>query len=572
VVTPALAAVALGAGLLIRPAIERRLAERLVSEGRRHGLIVATEEVHVGLITPVTLGRLTITRPGRFRIATPRLRVGLAPWGHGLAGVAWRVRTDRVALSLPAGVELAVAPSVWDLRPAYEGRRLIRRRAGERLDVEWMRGQGQGAVRILAEDVQLSGFLEVRRGRAALDDLGVVSGELRVERQADGRLRVAAEGRGRGMRFATIAQATEAADAVAGPPHASAGSLPIDAELQLTAFVSPDSADVEIEQCRLAGGGATLTVRGTVRHVPDDPELNIHFTVERVDFGRVLATAGLELPSGVAHFGSAALDLDVRGHARDPRSLVVKQRVDFTPPEAPIPALERLRAPFLQEVRPSHGRPRLLLVGPESADFIALVDVPPLFVRALLLSEDAGFYGHHGLDFAEMSVALATNWVRGTPARGASTITQQLAKNLFLTRQKSVSRKLSEAALALLLDGTLGKQRVLEIYLNVIEWGPDIYGLRSASRHYFGKEPQELTIKEAAFLIALIPGPIKYQRSFASGAPSPAFENLMAGVLVKLRSVDAIDEDQYEAALAEALLIRTNGTDLAPMTDNGVSE
>jgi membrane peptidoglycan carboxypeptidase len=251
---------------------------------------------------------------------------------------------------------------------------------------------------------------------------------------------------------------------------------------------------------------------------------------------------------------------------------VVKQRVDFTPPAAPIPALERLRAPFLQDVRPPHGQPRLLLVGPESTDFIALIDVPPVFVRALLLSEDAGFYGHHGLDFAEMSVALATNWVRGTPARGASTITQQLAKNLFLTREKSVSRKLSEAALALLLDSTLGKQRVLEIYLNVIEWGPDIYGLRSASRHYFGKEPQELTIKETAFLVALIPGPIKYQRSFRDGALSPAFESLVANVLTKLRSVDAIDEAQYETALAEPLLIRPSAAPLEGNTDVRVNE
>jgi len=563
---------AFGAGLLIRPGLEKRLAERLVSEGQRHGLIVQAEEVRVGLFPLVALRRLTITRPGRFRVATPELRIGLAPWGHGLAGPAWRIRTERIALSLPAGVELALAPAVWDLRPTSAGRRLMRRHQNERLDVEWTRGAGQSSLNVVAEDVQLSGFVELRRGGAALNDLGIVSGALRVERQEDERLRIAAHGRGRGMRFATIAQATEAADSANGASAAAADSVPTDAEMQLAAYASPRSGDLEIDECRLTGGGATLAAKGTVRHVPDDPELDIHLSVERVDFGRLLATAGLELPSGVAHFGSAALELDVRGQARDPRSLVVKQRVDFTRPEAPIPALERLRAPFLQEVRPPHGQPRLLLVGPESTDFIALVDVPPLFVRALLLSEDAGFYGHHGLDFAEMCVALATNWVRGTNARGASTITQQLAKNLFLTREKSVSRKLSEAALALLIDATLGKQRVLEVYLNVIEWGPDVYGLRSASRHYFGKEPQDLTIKETAFLVALIPGPIKYQRSFRDGALSPAFESLVANVLTKLRSVDAIDEAQYETALAEALLIRPSGISLEPDAGRGASE
>jgi hypothetical protein len=508
---------------------------------------------------------LTVTRPGRFRLVARQVGVGLAPWGHGLAGLAWRIRLDRVALSLPAGVELAIAPSVWDLRPTHDGHRLMRRHGDERLEVEWGRGAGPDVLRVVAQEVQLSGFVEVRRGGATLGDLGIVTGELRVERQADDRLRIVARGRGRDMRFATIAQATETADSAAGAPAGAVDSPATDAELQLAAVVSPRAGDVEIEECRLVGGGATVSLHGVVRRVPDDPELDIHLAVERVDFAQLLATAGLDLPSGVAHFGSAALDLDVRGHARDPRSFVVRQRVDFTPPDAPLPAIERLRGPFVAEIHGRGGQTHHLLVGPESADFIALGDVPPLFLRALLLSEDAGFYGHRGLDFAELPVALATNWVRGTNARGASTITQQLAKNLFLTREKSVGRKLSEAALALLLDSTLGKARVLEIYLNVIEWGPDVYGLRAAARHYFGKDTREMTPKEMAFLVALIPGPVKYQRSFAGGTLSPALENLVDNVLAKLRSVDAIDEAQYETALAETLLLRPN-SDAAALT------
>ena len=106
-----------------------------------------------------------------------------------------------------------------------------------------------------------------------------------------------------------------------------------------------------------------------------------------------------------------------------------------------------------------------------------------------------------------MPSALLKNWSRGGAARGASTITQQLAKNLFLSRDKHLGRKLQELSLALLLEATLDKQRILEIYLNVIEWGPDLYGLRPAARRYFGREPRELTPKQMAFLVALIPGP-----------------------------------------------------------------
>jgi membrane peptidoglycan carboxypeptidase len=192
-------------------------------------------------------------------------------------------------------------------------------------------------------------------------------------------------------------------------------------------------------------------------------------------------------------------------------------------------------------------------VSPGSADFVALDAVPPLFVDALLLAEDAGFWGHHGIDLRELPGAFATNLARGTFARGASTITQQLAKNLFLSREKRIGRKLAEASLALLLDAALGKRRVLEIYLNVIEWGPGVYGLGPAARHYFGREPAELTPKQVAFLVSMIPGPVKYQRSIEGGVPTPFFEGLMASLLAKLRATGALDDAAYETALAAPL-------------------
>src|SRR5262249_20665596 len=149
----------------------------------------------------------------------------------------------------------------------------------------------------------------------------------------------------------------------------------------------------------------------------------------------------------------------------------------------------------------------------------------------------------HGLDLAEVPAAVLTNWTRGGATRGASTITQQLAKNLFLSREKRLSRKLQELCLALLLESTLGKQRILEIYLNVIEWGPDLYGLRPAARRYFRKEPAELTPKQMAFLVALIPGPVKYQRSFAGGTLANGFRPLLDDLLAKVHSVEALSDE-----------------------------
>jgi monofunctional biosynthetic peptidoglycan transglycosylase len=233
----------------------------------------------------------------------------------------------------------------------------------------------------------------------------------------------------------------------------------------------------------------------------------------------------------------------------------VSQKIAFDPPRQMPPAISRLRRDFVFRAGDGPGPHRPVDVSPASPDFIALDDVPPLFVRTLLLAEDAGFYGHRGIDLRELPSALLTNWSRGGASRGASTITQQLAKNLFLSRDKEVGRKLQELAIAFLLESALDKDRILEIYLNIIEWGPDLRGLRPAARHYFNREPRELTPAQMAFLVAIIPGPIKYQRSIAHGTPGPGLRVLIDNLLAKLWSVQAIDEEEYQRALNEPIVV-----------------
>jgi membrane peptidoglycan carboxypeptidase len=126
-------------------------------------------------------------------------------------------------------------------------------------------------------------------------------------------------------------------------------------------------------------------------------------------------------------------------------------------------------------------------------------------------------------------------------------------KNLFLSRERSYGRKMEEAALALLVDAALPKRRILEIYVNVIEWGPRLYGLVPAARHYFGKAPAALTPKEITFLVCLIPSPVPYHQAHLAGQAGPGMQNLMANLLAKLRSVNAIGEEDYAAALDEEL-------------------
>ena len=127
--------------------------------------------------------------------------------------------------------------------------------------------------------------------------------------------------------------------------------------------------------------------------------------------------------------------------------------------------------------------------------------------RAVLAGEDSRFFDHTGFDWEEMRKALEEDWNRGEFKRGASTITQQLAKNLFLSTSKNPLRKLHEALITKEMEWILGKRRILEIYLNVIEWGDGIYGAEAAAHNYFNTSAAALGSDQAAFLSSIIPSP-----------------------------------------------------------------
>jgi len=127
--------------------------------------------------------------------------------------------------------------------------------------------------------------------------------------------------------------------------------------------------------------------------------------------------------------------------------------------------------------------------------------------KAVLLAEDAAFFSHNGVDMNELKEALKRDWETGSFKRGGSTITMQLAKNLYLNPSKNPLRKVKEIIIARQLEQALPKRRIFEIYLNVVEWGRNIYGAEAAARHYFGKSAAGLDILEAATLAALLPSP-----------------------------------------------------------------
>jgi monofunctional biosynthetic peptidoglycan transglycosylase len=144
----------------------------------------------------------------------------------------------------------------------------------------------------------------------------------------------------------------------------------------------------------------------------------------------------------------------------------------------------------------------------ERYEFVPLRQISPDFQHAVIAAEDARFYQHHGFDWQAMEIA-AEGDMNGRRIRGGSTITQQLVKNLFFGTERSLLRKGAEASLVPVAELVLGKQRILELYLNEVEWGPGVYGAEAASEFYFRVPARRLGRGQAAELAAILPAPLK---------------------------------------------------------------
>jgi hypothetical protein len=553
------------AALLLTPLLllraEERLAARLHQEAERHGLLLQFDSLTLGLWPAAQVRGVTLGRPDGTRVSCDSLRLYPALWGRGWLGPLIRVRVERTVALLPRRTRITLLPSTWDVRPTRRSITARLRRGAETLEISRQR-QTRAPLRVRAAGLRSCELFTLEIGSRIRPCLGTVKGEAELSQPDASSWHVELHGGAAGASIRALARNADTGD---GPPPPPGTATDIQAQLSLTWHAREER--LSIETARLESAGAIVSAKAVVQHATRDPEIDLTVVLERIDFARLLPAAGIAPPTGPGGLGSLSLQASVVGRALEPRSFVVKERVDFVPPSAPAPEILRLRGPFTHHATNARGQRRVIIVAPTSPDFIPLEEVPALFLRGLLISEDASFYGHRGVDLSSIPAALAMNWRQGGALRGASTITQQLAKNLFLSRQKSVTRKLQELVLALLIETTLGKQRILEIYLNIIEWGPNLYGLRPAARHYFGLEPSELSPKQMAFLITLIPGPIKYQRSIASGSPTPAFESLMARLLTKLRSVDAITEEEYQTALAEPVTLSSALPALEPSSD-----
>lgn len=207
-----------------------------------------------------------------------------------------------------------------------------------------------------------------------------------------------------------------------------------------------------------------------------------------------------------------------------------------------------LRRQFYTRFEMPDGEIIVRKTGPQSGRWTPLEAVPPLLPAAIMAQEDGGFMRHGGVSMLHLRGSLIRNLERGRFARGGSTMTMQLARNLFLNRRKTLSRKFEEVILAWLLEKNLSKRELLALYLNVVEFGHEVFGVGDAARHYFHKSPTQLTPVEIAFLTRLLPAPRLYGKQFEKNKITKRYGARMKRLLRRLVKLGKLSQAAYDAA------------------------
>ena len=202
------------------------------------------------------------------------------------------------------------------------------------------------------------------------------------------------------------------------------------------------------------------------------------------------------------------------------------------------------------EIKVSDSKARYTQVTTMPGDWVPLDKISKRLRGAIISSEDGKFYNHPGYDIEELQDAINDGVVKQKKkVRGASTITQQLIKNLYFDTDRSLWRKTKEMALTLWIEDHVEKDKILETYLNVIEYGENLYGIKDAAKFYFSKEPSQLNARESAFIAMLLPSPKRYAQSFRKKELTGFASKIIHSILFKMLQGGYIGIEEYYASL-----------------------
>jgi monofunctional biosynthetic peptidoglycan transglycosylase len=211
------------------------------------------------------------------------------------------------------------------------------------------------------------------------------------------------------------------------------------------------------------------------------------------------------------------------------------------------PDLDKLKSGYVK-VNRTNEKISFKVVHKKPSRWVSLNDIGAELQAAIILSEDWAFYKHSGVDLRQLKQAIG-EYLSGGRKRGASTITQQLVKNLYLTPEKSFSRKIKEVILSLMVERKLSKNKILEIYLNIIHLGKGIYGVGEGAKFYFKKDAKNLSAREGAFLAMLLPNPLRYSVSYDKKNLTPYGRKIINSILKKMRFTNKLSVRGYKQEL-----------------------
>lgn len=349
-------------------------------------------------------------------------------------------------------------------------------------------------------------------------------------------------------------------------PHA---LTDIDLGWSLAGNVHLDGSEFEVKAGRLSMGKVNGVADVHVAREPGRIRIDGNFRVESescasmfeaLPKGSVPLLSGAKMKGDFSWRGGIHFDSDHLSNTKVTWQMKNHCRFTHIPDDA-NPAQFRER--FSLHVPDYDGQPKTLRTGPGASHWASLDEISPFMERAVLTTEDGGFWSHRGFDSGAIEGAIRRNLERGEFSRGASTVSMQLAKNLYLERDKYVARKVQEALLTMLLEQELRKAEILELYLNVIEYGPGVYGIRQAAKHYFASTPSELSVAQCFFLASILPRP-NAQYFDESGRLIPLRANLVRNLMKIAHERKRLSAEELERGLSEVLRFGVPSLDSNP--------
>ncbi|MEO8901753.1 MAG: biosynthetic peptidoglycan transglycosylase [Polyangiaceae bacterium] len=310
-----------------------------------------------------------------------------------------------------------------------------------------------------------------------------------------------------------------------------------------------DEGELSLGEVRVQGSGTLTRTEHTVQtHWSGGvPLASCQALLDATPHGLAPLIVGMRLSGTFAV--KADLDFDSQHLAETRVHLDVANdcRIDQVPPEL---SPRRFESPWRREVKGADRLAMEIESGPGSPDWVPYDAISSFMPAAVQVCEDGHFERHHGFDFEAVENSIRDNLNKGRFVRGGSTVTMQLAKNLYLGKETTLGRKLQEAALTVLLEQQLSKQELMELYLNVVEFGPGIYGIGPAAHYYFAKRASDLSLGQALYIASILPNP-EHQHFDTDGKVNEAWMHYLQRLMRITKKIGKATEEQLQAGLSE---------------------